>query len=434
MSESSDTLTIDPGGPLRGRLRVPGDKSISHRALILGALAEGDSRIEGFLDAADTRATLECLRALDVAIEGPDGGVVVVHGRGSGAFSEPTSDLDCGNAGTAMRLLAGVLAGQPFTATLTGDDSLQRRPMDRIIRPLIEMGAGVRAAEAERAPLTITGRRPLDAIQFVSPVASAQVKSCVLLAGLFADGRTEVTEPSPSRDHTERMLTAFGCGVERLGARIAVTGGTRLSGTNFTVPGDPSAAAFFAVAASLVPDSDVVLENVGINPTRDGFIHVLRQMGADISLENERDSGGETVADLRVRHAVLQGVEIDPYYVPAAIDEFPVLFVAAAGAPGGTVLHAAGELRYKESDRIAVMATALAALGIEVEQRPDGISITGGRSRGGRVNAAGDHRCAMALAVAALVADGPVEIGGAGGIHTSYPGFARELAALRGDD
>lgn len=429
MDQVSDSLKVEPAGPLRGRLRVPGDKSISHRALILGALAEDDTRIEGFLRAGDTLATLECLRALGVAIEASDG-QVVVHGRGPDGLSEPETELDCGNAGTAMRLLAGVLAGQPFTATLTGDESLRRRPMDRIIRPLSEMGAVIRCAEEDRAPLTITGRRPLAPIQHVSPVASAQVKSCVLLAGLFVDGRTEVTEPSPSRDHTERMLAAFGCPVERLGSRVAVTGGTRLRGASLSVPGDPSSAAFFAVAATLVPGSDVVLEGVGINPTRDGFIHVLRQMGADIELENERETGGETLADLRVRHAALRGAEIDPYYAPSAIDELPVLFVAAATAVGETVFRAVEELRFKESDRIAVMAQALRALGIDVEEFHDGLAVRGGTPRAAEVDATGDHRCAMALAVAALVADGPVRISGAGGIATSYPGFLDDLRSL----
>lgn len=429
MRESPDTLTVRPSGPLRGHLRVPGDKSISHRALILGAIAEGKTCIRGLLDSRDIEATRRCLEALGVTIEERDG-AVVVHGVGPDGLREPSADLDCGNSGTTMRLLAGVLAGQPFASRLTGDESLSRRPMDRVVEPLKAMGADVRATGEGRPPLRITGRRPLEAIAHVSGVASAQVKSCVLLAGLYAEGRTQVTEPAPSRDHTERMLAAFGCPVDRLGNRVAIEGGGRLRATDLTVPGDPSAAAFLAVAATLVPESDIVLEGVGMNPTRSGFVHVLHQMGADIEVTEEREEGGEPVADLRVRHANLQGAVIDPAWVPSSIDEFPVLFVAAAGAAGHTTITGAGELRVKESDRIAVMARALEVLGVTVTERPDGMELEGVAMTGGEVDAEDDHRCAMALMVAGLVAAGPVKISGAGAIVTSYPAFEADLGRL----
>lgn len=430
MSDDQDSLSVQPSGPLQGRLRVPGDKSISHRALMLAAIAEGETRIRGLLDARDVASTRRCLEQLGADIR-DEGDAVLVRGAGLFGLGEPAGALDCGNSGTTMRLLAGILAGQPFTSRLAGDASLSRRPMDRVLDPLAAMGATVRA-EGGRPPLEITGRRPLSAIAHVSPVASAQVKSCVLLAGLYADGRTQVTEPAPSRDHTERMLEAFGCPVETLGNRITVEGGHRLRGMDLTVPGDPSAAAFMAVAASVLPGSDVVLEGVGINPTRAGFLHVLAQMGADIELENTREEGGEPVADLHVRHAGLNGAHVDPAWVPSAIDEFPALFVAAAAATGETSVTGAAELRVKESDRISVMARALETLGVTVDERPDGLDVTGGEIRAGTVDAAGDHRCAMALAVAGLVADGPVVIQGAANIATSYPGFARDLRALAG--
>lgn len=429
MSDSLDTFAVQASGPLRGRLRVPGDKSISHRALMLGAIAEGETRIRSLLASRDIEATRRCLEALGVGFKERDGNMVV-HGVGLDGLRGPAGTLDCGNSGTTMRLMAGILAGQRFASRLTGDESLSRRPMDRIAEPLMAMGAEVRTADKGRPPLDIIGQRPLLAISHVSPVASAQVKSCVLLAGLYADGRTQVTEPAPSRDHTERMLAAFGCPVDRLGNRVAIEGGRDLKAADLTVPGDPSAAAFLAVAATLVPGSDIVLEGVGINPTRSGFIDVLHQMGADIAVLEEREEGGEPVADLRVRHAGLEGTVIDPAWVASSIDEFPVLFVAAAAAKGMTIITGAGELRYKESDRIAVMARALEVLGIKLTERPDGMEIEGGPMAGGTVDAAGDHRCAMALMVAGLVTGGQVDIEGAGGIGTSYPAFERDLGRL----
>jgi 3-phosphoshikimate 1-carboxyvinyltransferase len=431
MPEFPDTLTVRPSGPLRGHLRVPGDKSISHRALILGAIADGRTSIRGLLASEDIDATRRCLEAIGVAIE-ERGDTVHVEGAGRDGLLEPAAALDCGNSGTTMRLLAGVLAGQPFTSRLSGDVSLSRRPMDRIAEPLQAMGAAVVTSDEGRPPLEIRGQRPLSAVSHVSPVASAQVKSCVLLAGLYADGRTQITEPAPSRDHTERMLEAFGCPVDRLGNRIAIDGGKPLKATALTVPGDASAAAFLAVAATLVPGSDIVLEGVGMNPTRSGFIAVLHQMGADITVTEEREEGGEPVADLRIRHARLDGAVVDPAWVPSAIDEFPALFVAAAAANGETTISGAGELRVKESDRIAVMARALAILGVQVAERPDGMQLDGGGIAGGQVDAAGDHRCAMALAVAALAAGAPIHITGASGMAVSYPGFLDDLAVLSG--
>lgn len=431
MPDSPEILTVQPSGPLRGRLRVPGDKSISHRALILGAIAHGRTSIQGLLASGDIDATRRCLEAIGVAIE-ERGGTVHVDGAGRDGLRAPETILDCGNSGTTMRLLAGVLAGQPFTSRLSGDASLSMRPMDRIAEPLEAMGAAVVTGDEGRPPLEIRGQRPLSAVSHVSPVASAQVKSCVLLAGLYADGRTQITEPAPSRDHTERMLEAFGCPVDRLGNRIAIDGGNPLKATALTIPGDPSAAAFLAVAATLVPGSDIVLEGVGMNPTRSGFIDVLHQMGADITVTEEREEGGEPVADLRIRHARLDGAVVDPAWVPSAIDEFPALFVAAAAAKGQTIISGAGELRVKESDRIAVMARALAVLGVQVAERPDGMELEGGSIGGGEVDAAGDHRCAMALAVAALVAGAPIRITSASGMAASYPGFLNDLSVLSG--
>lgn len=429
MSDSNQILTVNPSGALRGSLQMPGDKSMSHRALILGAMAEGRTRVTGILEADDILSTRKCLEAMGVEISGPEQGSVGIEGVGLEGFRQPAQALDCGNSGTTMRLLAGLLAGQPFRSTLTGDDMLSRRPMERIIEPLTAMGARV-TGTGGHAPLTIEGKRPLTALLHVSPVASAQVKSCILLAGLQAEGHTEVSEPGPSRNHTEHMLEAFGCPVELLGNRVAVEGVARLRATEIYIPGDPSSAAFFAVAASLIPGSDLTLENVGVNPTRSAFVEILRQMGADISVESERKVNGEPVADLRIRHSELRGVDVDPYLVPAAIDEFPVLFVAAAGAVGTSSFTGVSELRVKESDRISVMARALAALGVQVEEEPEGLRIEGGKIQGGRVDAVGDHRCAMSLAVAGLLAAKPVSIAGAGNIRTSFPRFMETLAGL----
>ena len=395
---------------------------------MLGAIADGETRVSGFLEGADALATLAAFRAMGVEIEGPDKGNVLIKGVGLDGLTAPAEPLDLGNSGTSMRLLCGLLAGQSFTSTLTGDASLSSRPMRRVTAPLAEMGADIATAEGGTAPLVIRPAKRLKGMHYDMPVASAQVKSCLLLAGLYADGETSVLEPAPTRDHTERMVTAFGVPVERDGARVSVRGGARLTATGIAVPADISSAAFFLVGASMAAGSDLTLEQVGINPTRIGVIEILRAMGADLTLSNERNLGGEPVADIRVRGGRLKGIEIPQELVPLAIDEFPALFVAAAVAEGDTRLGGAEELRVKESDRIQVMADGLAALGVAAEALPDGIRIQGGRIRGGQVNSHGDHRIAMAFAMVGLVSEGPIEIRDCANVDTSFPGFAN-LAA-----
>jgi len=414
---------VEAGGSLSGRLRVPGDKSISHRAIILGALADGITDVDGFLEGADALGTIAAFRALGVEIEGPAQGHVRVHGVGIDGLRAPAAPLDLGNSGTSMRLLAGLLAAQPFDSVLIGDESLSRRPMKRVTEPLARMGAEIGTGDGGTPPLTIHGGRRLRGIDFESPVASAQVKSALLLAGLYATGRTRVIEPAESRDHTERMLGGFGYPVERAGLTCAVAGGGRLQARAVDVPADISSAAFFLVGASIAPGSDLVLEHVGMNPTRTGVIEVLRAMGADISVTHEREVGGEPVANLRVRAARLRGIDIPVAVVPRAIDEFPALFIAAACAEGTTRLTGAEELRVKESDRIQVMADGLAALGIRTQPAADGIEIEGGTLQGGVVDSAGDHRIAMSFAMAALRASAPVLIRDCRNVDTSFPGF-----------
>ena len=425
------TYKIEPGGVLKGRIRVPGDKSISHRAIMLGSIAEGVSRITGFLEGEDAIATMNVFRALGVRIEGPSQGNVTVRGVGPRGLKAPRQALDCGNAGTAMRLLAGLLAGQSFDCELTGDASLRSRPMERVAEPLNGMGARIETAEGGRPPLKIHGERKLTGISYRLPVASAQVKSALLLAGLYAEGRTCVTEPAPTRDHTERMLQAFGCAVEKKGGTVCVGGGTALRATDIEVPADVSSAAFFMVGALISPGSDLTLEHIGVNPTRAGVIEILRLMGADLQVLNERTAGGEPVADIRVRGTELRGVKVPRELVPLAIDEFPVLFIAAANAKGETVVTGAEELRVKESDRIQVMANGLRALGVRAEPTPDGMRIDGGPYRGGEVNSHGDHRVAMAFAMAALRAGGPITVFDCANVATSFPGFV-ELARSAG--
>jgi 3-phosphoshikimate 1-carboxyvinyltransferase len=420
------------GEGLRGGLLVPGDKSISHRAVMLGAIAEGDTRISGFLEGADALATLAAFRRMGVEIDGPIDGGVLIHGVGVRGLKAPDAPLDMGNSGTSMRLLAGLLSGQSFPATLVGDRSLSRRPMDRVTAPLALMGARVSASEGGTAPLAIEPSPGLAGIDYPMPVASAQVKSSLLLAGLYAQGETCVTEPAPTRDHTERMLTAFGYSVRRTGPRrVCVSGGGRLAGTRIKIPADISSAAFFLVGASIAPGSDLTLERVGINPTRVGVINILRAMGADIELFDKRTLGGEPVADIRVRYAPLKGIRIPEAQVPLAIDELPAVFVAAACAQGETLLSGAEELRVKESDRIQTMADGLATLGIQVDPRSDGIHIVGGRLGSGSVNSHGDHRIAMSFAIAGLRASGPIEIRDCANVETSFPDFPR-LAAMVG--
>lgn len=410
------------GQPLRGRVRVPGDKSVSHRALMLTALAEGASHIRGFLEGEDTRATAAVLAQLGVAIDTPAAGERTVHGVGLHGLVESSGPLDCGNAGTGMRLLSGLLAGQKFDSTLVGDASLSKRPMRRVTDPLGAMGARIETRNG-LPPLQIQGGAALRGIQYTLPVASAQVKSALLLAGLYAQGETQIIEPRPTRDYTERMLAAFGWPIEFSPGRAKLRGGHSLQATDVDVPADFSSAAFFLVAASVVPDSDLTLPAVGLNPRRTGLLQALRMMGADITVSNERQSGGEPVGDLRVRHAPLHGVALPEALVSDMIDEFPALFIAAAVARGSTVFKGAAELRVKESDRIASMAVGLRALGASIEETSDGAVISGGVLRGGRVATDGDHRIAMSFAVAGLLADGTVEIEDCGHVATSFPGF-----------
>lgn len=427
-SQKQVTFRLQPGGSIAGDIRVPGDKSISHRSIMLGALADGITEVKGFLEGEDSLATLQAFRDMGVTIEGPDEGFVRIHGVGVNGLQAPRGPLYLGNSGTAMRLFAGLLAAQPFDSELTGDSSLSKRPMGRVADPLRAMGAVIDTAEGGRPPLKIRGGQPLTGIHYEMPVASAQVKSCLLLAGLYAEGVTSVTEPAPTRDHTERMLAGFGYHVHRDGATASVTGGGTLTATAIDVPADISSAAFFLVAASIAPDSELTLRHVGMNPTRVGVINILQKMGADIEVLEEREIGGEPVADLKVRSAQLKGIDIPEDQVPLAIDEFPVLFIAAACAEGRTVLRGAEELRVKESDRIQVMADGLAALGVETTVTPDGIIIDGGQTiGGGKVDSHGDHRIAMSFAVASLRAAGDIEVTDCANVATSFPGFV-ELA------
>lgn len=412
-----------PGGTLSGEVRVPGDKSISHRSIMLGALADGVTHINGFLEGEDALATVAAFRAMGVTIDGPHQGKVTVHGVGVDGLKAPQQPLDVGNSGTSMRLLAGLLAAQPFASELTGDASLLKRPMQRVITPLLQMGGDIDSADAGKPPLSIKPVAHLNALHYDLPMASAQVKSCVLLAGLFAEGETSVREPEPTRDHTERMLRGFGYEVISEGRTMRLSGKGRLTATDIDVPGDISSAAFFLVAASISPGSDVVLSHVGINPTRIGVLNILKAMGADITLSHERDVGGEPVADIRVRYAPLKGIEIPEDQVPLAIDEFPVLFIAAACAEGKTVLRGAKELRVKESDRIAAMAEGLSTLGVDNEVLEDGIIITGGEMGGGTIRTFMDHRIAMAFSVAALRANESIRILDCDHVNTSFPGF-----------
>jgi len=430
-SEKKITFTVQPGGSLNGALRVPGDKSISHRSIMLGSLAEGVTEVSGFLEGEDSLATLQAFRDMGVRIEGPDHGRVTIHGVGLHGLKAPSQPLDLGNSGTSMRLLAGLMAGQAFDVEMHGDASLSKRPMKRVTAPLAEMGAKVETAEGGTPPLQVRGGQQLHGIDYHMPVASAQVKSCLLLAGLYADSPTCVTEPAPTRDHTERMLMGFGYPVKVEGATACVEPGGKLRATTIDVPADISSATFFMVGAAITEGSDVTLEHVGINPTRIGVINILRLMGADLTVTNEREVGGEPVADIRVRSSKLKGIRIPEEQVPLAIDEFPALFVAAACAEGETVLTGAEELRVKESDRIQVMADGLVTLGVDARTTPDGIVIQGGPIGSGSVESHGDHRIAMSFAMAALRASGPVTIRDCANVNTSFPGFVA-LAAGAG--
>lgn len=418
-------IEVRPGAALSGRLRLPGDKSITHRALICAALAGGESVIRGALDAADTRATARALALLGAHIEWGADDVLCVKGTG-GRFTAPAIPLDLGNSGTSLRLLVGVLAGCGVPATLTGDASLRRRPMQRIVEPLEAMGARIDSREG-RAPLALRPGSDLHGMDYCLPVGSAQVKSAVLFAGLGAVGETTVEDPFHTRDHTERMLPVFGAALDRHGNRVSLRPG-RLSGTTIDVPGDPSSAAFLIASALLVPGSELMLEGVGVNPTRTGLLDVLKRMGARIEVRGERLAGAEPVADLVVKGSRLTGTRVSPDEIPGLIDELPILMVLAANATGDTVIEEAGELRHKESDRIATMGAGLTSLGTHMRVTGDTLSLPGGGfSSGARVDSAGDHRVAMALSIAGLVAPGPVCVAGADWIATSFPDFPRLL-------
>lgn len=414
--------------PLSGKIRVPGDKSISHRSIMFASLAEGTSHISGFLEGEDSLNTLRAFQAMGVNIQGPESGEITIEGVGMQGLKAPDGPLDLGNSGTSMRLLAGLLAGQDFDVELTGDNSLSKRPMKRVTDPLALMGAVVETAEGGRPPLRIKGGSKLRAIHYDMPMASAQVKSCCLLAGLYAEGKTCVTEPAVTRDHTERMLKAFGCEVEVSNGTACVQGPAILKASDIDVPADISSAAFFMVGATIAPGSDLTIKHVGINPTRTGIIEILRLMGADITLSNESTVGGEPVADIHIKAAPLKGIHVPEALVPLAIDEFPVLFVAAACAAGETVVSGAEELRVKESDRIQVMADGLKALGVDAQPTPDGMVIQGcgpgGMIGGGDVHSHDDHRIAMAFAMASLRANGDIVIEDCDNVNTSFPDFA----------
>ncbi len=423
MNTDFTQFIVQPSRSLQGTLRVPGDKSISHRAIMLGALAEGTTQISSFLEGEDTLATLAAFRTMGVSITGPHQGQVTLHGVGLHGLQAPATPLYLGNSGTSMRLLAGLMSGQSFSVEMTGDNSLSRRPMRRVTEPLITMGARIETTSLGTPPLKITGGQSLQGIDYTMPVASAQVKSSLLLAGLYAKGETCVTEPAPTRDHTERMLRGFGYPVKREQQRVCIPGGGLLQATSIEVPADISSAAFFMVGASIAKDSELLLKHVGINPTRIGIITILRQMGANIRLQNEREVGGEPVADILVSASPLQGIHIPPEQVPLAIDEFPALFIAAAAAQGETVLTGAEELRVKESDRIQVMAEGLQTLGIDAQPTADGMVIQGGQIQGGVVNSHGDHRVAMAFTIASLRAREPIIIEDCANVATSFPNF-----------
>jgi len=424
-------LVIKPSRGLRGEITLPGDKSLSHRSVIFASIAEGVTTINGFLTGEDTQNTAKAAQKMGIQVDGLGTDHLIVHGKGLDGLSEPAGVLDLGNSGTGMRLLAGLLAGQDFFSVLTGDEYLVKRPMGRIIEPLRRMGAQIDGrSNGKLAPLAIKGAgRGTKAIDYTSPVASAQVKSAILLAGLYAEGETSITEPSKSRDHTERMFRFFGVDIKEQGLRVCVRGRQTLRAKGLLdIPADISSAAFFMVAASIVPGSDLLIKNAGVNPTRTGIIDVLRLMGADITLLNQREQAGESVADIRVKHKKLHAVRIAGDMVPRAIDEIPVLSVAASYAEGKTVIQDATELRVKESDRIATMATELRKMGVAITERPDGMEIMGRESLDGATcESHGDHRIAMSMAVAGLAARGETVVRDCGWIDTSFPGFERLL-------
>ena len=430
MIDSNLVYCIEPQSTAIGSIRVPGDKSISHRSIMLGSLAEGITTINGFLEGEDSLSTLACFQAMGVNIQNHGSGKVVIEGVGMHGLKAAEKELYLGNSGTSMRLLAGLLSAQQFDTQLTGDQSLNSRPMRRIAAPLALMGGNIQTTTEGTPPIKIEGSKQLIGIEYLLPVASAQVKSAILLAGLYAQGETAIMEPQPTRDHTERMLRGFGYDVRTDANRISLQGGGSLSASNIDVPADISSAAFFMVAASICPDGDITLQHVGMNPTRIGVINILKAMGADIDVSNEQVVGGEPVADIRVRYAPLRGIRIPVDQVPLAIDEFPVLFIAAACASGKTLLTDAAELRHKESDRIAAMANGLQILGIDAQPTADGIVIEGGHIKGGQVDSCHDHRIAMAFTMASLRAKGTIEISNCNNVATSFPRFIKTCAQV----
>lgn len=419
-----------PVDKLTGEITVPGDKSISHRSIIFGAIANGATTINGFLDGDDCLATLKAFQAMGVLIERPEPQNVVIHGVGKYGLKKPVGMIDCGNSGTSIRLLAGLLAAQKFDSELNGDASLQKRPMERVSSPLIQMGANIVTADG-KPPIAIHGGQLLRGITYEMPQASAQVKSCLLLAGLYADGDTTVIEPGLTRDHTEKMLATFSYPVKILDNKITINSNNECRGTDITIPGDISSAAFFIVAATLIKGSELLIKNVGINPTRTGIIQILNQMGAKISVQNKRLYGQEPVADLLVKSSVLHGIDIPVSLVPLAIDEFPIIFIAAACAHGQTRLHGAKELRSKESDRIAAMINGLQELGIEAQAFDDGAHITGGSIQGGIVDSFHDHRIAMAFSIAGAVAKNSITIRNCANVATSFPSFIETASYIK---
>jgi len=424
-----NVMTVTRPAQLRGTIAIPGDKSVTHRALLFNALAAGDARIDGFLDAADTRSSLACVRALGVTVDELGGGVLVVHGQGRAALREPADVLDCGNSGTTIRLLTGVVAGLPMLTVLTGDGSLRGRPMARVVQPLAKMGAQIDArVNGTLPPIVVRGGNLRGGTRIETPVASAQVKSALLVAATAADGPVTVVEPSISRDHTEKILGAMGAGVSSVpeGERNAITitpPGGDLRAVDVVVPGDISTAAVWIIAATLHPDAELLLTGVGVNWTRTGLLDILREMGANIELLEERVTGGEPVADLRVTSARLHGIEVGGGLIPRAIDELPLVALAGAFAEGDTVIRDAAELRVKESDRVASTAAALRAFGVHLEERPDGMVVHGGAPlHAGRAESVGDHRLAMLAAVAGMLVEGESAVSGAGAVAVSYPG------------
>ncbi len=424
MTQLQDSsFIISPGGAFRGRLRVPGDKSISHRALMLGALANGDTYIEGFLEGEDTRATMRAFQAMGVNISRSNAGKIKIEGAGLTGLECPQQVLDLGNSGTSVRLLAGIMCGQAFSSTLVGDESLMTRPMLRIVEPLRQMGADIQCSSEGTLPIDINGGKVLQGIDYEMPVASAQLKSALLLAGLYARGKSVVREPAVTRDHTERMLQYFGCSLSRKDHEVVLES-VKLDGRAISVPADISSAAFFLVAASICEGSDLVLEGVGVNPTRNAIIEILQMMGANIQLQNPREVSGEPIADIRVQSAPLKGIEIPSHLVPIAIDEVPILMIAAACASGETVIRNAAELRVKESDRIHAMCDGLEKVGVTVEEYEDGMMVSGGEMSGNEVESYGDHRIAMSFAVAGLVSREAMHVKNVANVNTSFPGFS----------